>query len=455
MYTSIIGAGITGLSTSYHIGHNRCRIFEKSPIHGGHAGTDVRMGFTMDRGPHVSFTKSEYVRNLFSENVGGDFKEIAVTIKNFHKDRWINHPPQCHLWQIAEPLRDQCAVEMIASFDIPQARNPENYQEWLHMCFGSTFAEEFPESYTKKYWTVSANELSCDWIGPRMVRPSKDEVNHGLIPDTYHSKHYISKIRYPFQGGFQSFFNNLSKGADIKVNKHLTSIDLDKQELHFSDGFVENYERIISTIPLPEFVAACKQASPEVMKAASQLDCSQVFLVDVFVPSPAKVEGNWFYIYDLDKISTRIHYLERLSENNVAKGWSGIQVEVYYSKYKPFADNPEQIIETVISELEIMGFIESSVIKNKEYLTQWRWCNNANIIFTHRRITSLNTIWSWLENYGLRRSQYDLDPTIDWSNPIEPSGKIAMAGRYAEWKYMWTDDCILRGKSLAESVSLH
>jgi hypothetical protein len=27
-----------------------------------------------------------------------------------------------------------------------------------------------------------------------------------------------------------------------------------------------------------------------------------------------------------------------------------------------------------------------------------------------------------------------------------------LAGRFAQWKYFWTDDCVLRGRQLAEAA---
>ena len=32
---TILGAGISGLSTSFHIGHDRCQIYEAKPHYGG------------------------------------------------------------------------------------------------------------------------------------------------------------------------------------------------------------------------------------------------------------------------------------------------------------------------------------------------------------------------------------------------------------------------------------
>ena len=47
-------------------------------------------------------------------------------------------------------------------------------------------------------------------------------------------------------------------------------------------------------------------------------------------------------------------------------------------------------------------------------------------------------------------------PARDWNAPIDESpgnsllaGRLMLAGRFAQWKYFWTDDCVLRGRQLA------
>ena len=74
MYT-ILGAGLSGISSSFHLSHNNCKVFEKKNHLGGHIYTEIIDGFTWDEGPHVSFTKNEYVKQLFAENINQQYLE--------------------------------------------------------------------------------------------------------------------------------------------------------------------------------------------------------------------------------------------------------------------------------------------------------------------------------------------------------------------------------------------
>ena len=33
-------------------------------------------------------------------------------------------------------------------------------------------------------------------------------------------------------------------------------------------------------------------------------------------------------------------------------------------------------------------------------------------------------------------------------------GSLIMAGRFGQWKYFWSDDCVLRGKYISENINL-
>lgn len=79
----------------------------------------------------------------------------------------------------------------------------------------------------------------------------------------------------------------------------------------------------------------------------------------------------------------------------------------------------------------------------------------GNVIFDHDRKTVLNTILEWLSQYGLERECDDLDYNTNWDTESERVlGDVILAGRFGQWKYYWSDDCVLRGQQLADSISL-
>ena len=442
---TILGAGISGLAASYHLGHKNCQIFEKNTFYGGHIHSRERDGFIWDEGPHVSFTENSYVRELFSESIKGEFLEYPVNIGNYFKGDWIPHPAQSNLWAVKEPLRSACVRDFMESRGKSNGITPPNdYQQWLYQAFGETFSNTFPSTYTKKYWTCEPSFLDTDWVGSRVFYPDIETVIGGSIEEPKVQTHYIKKVRYPKYGGFIGFADKLAKDANIHLNHYVTGIDLINKEIIFSSGSRHQYKKLINTLPLPLFISLVSHVPPEILEASEVLCCTSLLLVNVVASNVVRKPYHWLYVYDEDKLSTRITHVEMLSPNNGLEGKTGIQVEVYESKYRPFTLRHDEIAAKVSEELIEMGMIEKVEAIHTQY------AEYANVIFDKRRKEAQSIIFEWLELYGLKREAQDLLPVTDWSNssPIV-CGDLVLAGRFAQWKYFWSDDCVLRGQHLA------
>jgi protoporphyrinogen oxidase len=453
---TILGAGIAGLSASYHFGHENCVIFERAAAAGGHTRSEHRFGFTFDQGPHVSFTKHAYVRDLFTRSTGGAFREFDVRTRNYFRGEWIDHPAQIHLWQVPEPLRTACYREMKVAIEAASAPPPQNYRQWLESAFGRTFAETFPEVYTRKYWVTEAQNLSTDWLGVRVLKPDIRQLELGLQVGTRQSAHSLQTVRYPAAGGFESFLTELSHGAEVLLGREIASIDLASRRLWFSDGETQTYERLLSTLPLNAFISRCQNVPNRVREAAEALDCTRLLLVNVCAPHPARIDGHWFYVYDSNKLSTRIHLSERLSPKNAPTDHTAVQVEVYFGRDRPYAGAANQIATRVTRELLEMGFVDEAAFSQGQVEVFWRWIPYANIVFSHDRRSALDCIFQWLEQFGLEREPDELNPATDWTSAaarMRAKGTVMLAGRFAQWKNFWTDDCILRGRQLAGADS--
>lgn len=449
----ILGSGFSGLSSSYHLGHERCVILERSNTLYGHCRSHTCDGVIWDEGPHVSFTKNEYVRELFSNSVESNYADYEVAVGNYFKGVWIDHPAQVNLYQIPEPLRSECLVSFLKSSE-DEAKDLTNYGEWLEAAFGKVFAHTFPAAYTRKYWTCDPKELEISWVGQRVYRPSNEDVIRGskaAIPD---KKHYITEVRYPKKGGYEAFGRQLSEGADVRVDHEVTRIDLEKRVVYCSNGEKFSYQRLVSTIPLPVFVSICEQSTSKMKKDAEKLACTAGYLVNVLVPHASNRPENWFYVYDEDKLSTRITFSEKFDGEGKDKNYSAIQVEVYQSVYKGLKIPAHEIIDRVVGELYELGLIDTSLFNDgsqlKSHITELEW---GNVIFDHYRKNTLETILNGLTTYGLVREVGDLSPsTLEWEYvPEIADATLVFAGRYAQWKYYWSDDCVLRGRQISQA----
>jgi protoporphyrinogen oxidase len=443
---TILGAGLAGLSCSYHLGHENCILFERNAYAGGHIYSHHQDGFVWDEGPHVSFTKHTYVKDLFEQGVKGELLEYPVQVSNYFQGSWIPHPAQSNLYAVPEPHRSNCLSDFLKSRDaVDKDHVPANYAEWLQQAFGDTFASTFPTAYTCKYWTCDPHELTTDWVGQRVFLPDVDTVVNGYHAQPTASTHYISTVRYPNRGGFNSFAAKLREGTVIHFEHSVASIDLNARLITFSNGKQHRYLKLISTLPLPELIRLAINVPEDIRQAARTLCCSSLLLVNVTANHVAHKPCHWLYVYDEGKLSTRINHTELLSPNNAPTGKTGVQVEVYASPYKPLPASHNAIAKTVVSELIEMGLIDQAESVHTRYVPY------ANVIFNHHRREAQNAVFNWLERFGLQREADDLEPMTDWGNAKpQKLAPLNLAGRFGQWKYYWTDDCILRGKYLSE-----
>ncbi len=97
------------------------------------------------------------------------------------------------------------------------------------------------------------------------------------------------------------------------------------------------------------------------------------------------------------------------------------------------------------------------LVKNKEAIEEvnTKKIKYANVIFDHNRKPALEKIFDYLSEFGLVRENDDLDAATDWNKKLasdEKLGSLILAGRFGQWKYYWTDDCVMRGLHISKSV---
>jgi protoporphyrinogen oxidase len=327
-------------------------------------------------------------------------------------------------------MPDDVVVKVIADF-VQEQNAPErqvrNYADWLLASFGRTFAELFPMTYGKKYHTTTADNMSLDWLGPRIYRPSLEEVLRGALSASAPQVHYITHFRYPSEGGFVSYLKKFVPLGNIKLNHELVSIDARARRLTFSNGHVAGYDALVSSVPLPELIRMIQGTPPDVLAAAQRLACSSCVLVKIGVDREDLSAGHMTYFYDEDVCFARLSFYHMLSAANVPPGTGSIMAEVYFSnKYKPLTGAPGDWIEPVLADLRRCGVLRENDTVLYTGATLLRY---ANVIFDLDRAAALSTVHQYLDDLG-----------------------IAYCGRYGDWGYMWTDESFISGERAAEKA---
>jgi protoporphyrinogen oxidase len=425
----VLGTGMAGFGAAYRLHSEGITpvMYDKNAYYGGHtASFRYETGFLFDVGPHISFTKDTRIQEVFADSVEQQYETIQINLNNYWRGHWPLHPVQLHLHGMPEDLIVKVISDFVEERGAPE-RPIKNYADWLLASFGKTFAESFPMTYTRKYHTTTADNMSTDWLGPRIYRPSLEEVLRGAISASAPHVHYITHFRYPSAGGFMNYLNKFMPMGNIKLNHELVSIDPRKQELKFANGLVERYDGLVSSVPLPDIIRMIADAPKDVAAAAKKLSCSTCVLVNVGIDRADISNAHMTYFYDEDICFTRLGFPHMLSTRNAPEGAGSIQAEVYFSeKYKPFTGSPEDYIEPVIRDLKRVGLVKDNdrILSKKAMFLKY-----ANIIFDLERAEALKTVHGYLDDVG-----------------------IAYCGRYGDWGYMWTDESFISGEKAAEKT---
>jgi len=402
-------------------------LYDKNDYHGGHtASFRYDSGFLFDIGPHISYTKDPRIQAIFADSVNQEYETLQIYLNNYWRGYWPQHPVQLHLHGLPEDV----VIKVIADF-VKEQQGPErtvkNYADWLLTSFGTAFAETFPMQYTRKYHTTTADNMTTEWLGPRIYRPSLEEVLRGALSATAPNVHYITHFRYPSNGGFVSYLNKFVPMGNLKLNHKVVSIDPRTRQLAFSNGHVTEYDALISSVPLPELIPMIAGAPREVLAAVQRLACTTCVVVNVCVNREDLSRAHVTYFYDEDICFTRLGFPHMLAASNAPAGTGSIQAEVYFSrKYKPFTGTPQDWIEPVIKDLRRCGYLreDDQILDRRAMLLPY-----ANIIFDLDRAAALKIVHGYLDEIG-----------------------IAYCGRYGEWGYLWTDESFKSGELAAQKV---
>jgi len=420
----ILGAGISGLSVSHFLNKFKIKnlIVEKQNKCGGLLKSFKIKKYVFDNFIHISHAKNPVAKNFF--RASADSFLIKPKPNNLYKNLWIDHSPQFHLF----PLKLIEKLKVILSY-LFRNRNKifkkKNYKNWLRGTYGNYFADHFPVVYTEKYWATKSRDMSTSWIKFRMQPINLKDLIIGAFFNIYKNTFYSSQMKYPKYGGYESFLNILKKNRLIKFSEKIKKINLKKKKIFLSKGKKIKFDRLVSTIPLPEFCKLSENIPSKIIKASKKLRCTAGILISIGVKNKINMR-TWFYIYDKKFKAARVYSPSKMSKFNCPKGKSSLQAEI-------FVDNKQNITNEYLNYVKkntLENLIRIGVFEKKDLeVIDVKFLKYANVIFDKNYSRNRNLIIDYFK-------KYDVD----------------FVGRFGKWAYLWSDDCFLSGKLTAEKI---
>lgn len=408
----VLGGGIAGLAAALT---SSAPVYESETVVGGVAASDSQQGFTFDRGIHILQSANARVHQLLAD--------AGVQLHSRSREAYIRshgtytaYPFQVNTAGLPLPLRARCVWTFLTR---SKDAHPANYEEWMDAKLGSGFARTFLIPYSEKFWTVHPREMTHEWTGNRVPQPSTMQVLRGALWSRQTRIGTNVDFRYPGHApGYGSISEALARQVTAVHKGHRAShIDVRARRVDFTNGAQVAYQRLISTVPLPELVALCPDAPQAVREAAARLRTNSICVVNLGIARPARNGWHWAHFPEKDVSFFRISFPHNLADNVTPPNMSSISAEVAYSDTQPL--DQATVVDRVVDDLIRVGVLERS---DPIVFTTTRQIRYAYCIHDFARKEAVRTVRNWM-------LQHDIVPT----------------GRYGHWNYFWSHEAIMSG----------
>lgn len=360
----ILGAGPCGLGTAYRlaeIGHEDFVVCERANDAGGLAGSVLDdNGFVWDFGCHVLYSRSSYFNKIMDEALAGEWINQPRDAQIWMHGRFVPYPLQYNLHRLPEEISRECVLGLASAASRARTTPDTNFRDWIINAFGDGIAKHFMLPYNEKVWAHPLENLDVYWIAERVPRPDLTRVLANLLDAKDDSAWGLNaRFRYPKNGGTGAIWRRIADIVGRKrmyFNRTATSIDSQARKIYFSDGAEEQYDALISTMPIDRLVELVDL--DDLRLAAGQLSSSDVHVVGIGIEGnlpKAFVDKKWIYFPDSSLPFYRATILSNFAPSNAPAGHWSLLAEIAHSANRPVVG--ECIIDDVIA-----GFLREEFI---------------------------------------------------------------------------------------------
>jgi protoporphyrinogen oxidase len=423
----ILGGGLAGLSTAYHLGDRPHLVVEAEREPGGLCRSRETDGFTFDYAGHLLHLRDSRIIELIDELLPGAFDLITRRAMIRSRGATLHFPFQANLHGLPSQLVADCLTGFIESIPVAVPEEREvSFEEWSLAVFGRGISDAFMFPYNGKLFRRPPREMTADWVSWAVPKPSLEEVVQGALGIENRGLGYNSEFRYPKKGGIDIIPKALASRVEhIRLGEAVESIDLDRRMVRLAGGEQLAYDSLVVTIPMPAFLKMAHGGQGELLDLAAPLDWSAVGCLNLGVDRADLADGaHWIYFPDEDAPFYRVGFPTNFSTGVAPPGTSSMYIEFGLRKRESFdAAAAEQ---AALAALRREGILEAGdrILARDHILI-----DPGYVIFDRARQEIMDRVRPQFEEQG-----------------------VHFIGRYGAWTYSYMECALLDGLELAEKL---
>ncbi|OFW60240.1 MAG: hypothetical protein A2W01_08890 [Candidatus Solincola sediminis] len=388
--TLIIGAGVAGLSLGCYLRDGDFLILEKEEGAGGYLKQICNGDFSFDIGVKCIHASSSEVVHFVEEIVGEENLD-----RGYARSAYLNHGKLHALPRLEHPVQ-------------PLGKRAD-FRAYAFANYGE-LAESYMIPYAEKTWTAPASEIDY-----------RAAVTKSKAPGGY---------LYP-RGGMQELTDRMAErlGDHLRLHSKVTEVDPKAKTVKLAGGEIMCYQRLISTVPLPQLIRMIAGVPAEVGSAADKLNFNSMATVAVALEGCIGVEYHYVLVPERRYSFRRLSFPRNFSPGLVPPGRDSILAEVNLPRGERNmacdAEHRGDFIQAVLGQIAETGLLRACRVLGAN-LT---WVGLAHIVPDFCWRPSLDVLEGFLKSRGIRT-----------------------LGRFAEWKYMNIDDTILEASAISKDI---
>lgn len=425
----VLGAGLTGLSAAFHLRDRgvAAELLERETRPGGACRTVERDGFSFDFTGHLlHLARAESQELLGSLGVTAALRAHRRRAGVALAGRVTPYPIQINTYRLPREVRRDCLLGFVETRMRPEDPTDEqtSFADWVLSRFGEGFARHFFFPYNRKLYCTDPAELTTEWVGRYVPRPSLADVIEGSLGLYRKSVGYNATFLYPRRGGIQLLADALAAAVPpLRLGTPVRAVHLGGRELVLDSGETVGWDALVATAPLPHLAALTLDLPADLRSTAARLRAVGVVNLNLGVRGPAPRREHWLYVPEERFPFYRVGIPS--NHGSVAPpGCHTLSVEVSVPTGAPV---PADLAERCLAGLSELGLLRDRL--DVEVTEQIR-LDPAYVIFDSVRQASVAALRDHYRTCG-----------------------VLLSGRWAEWKYSTMEDALWDGAAVAKRVA--